>query len=345
MYFIQLSRQRRGRVLAAMVLAATISACVADQTTAPKVNPPTSASPVVGPPRPDCWPNCATVGRILYARADTTERIGRIWVMNPDKTGQTQLTFGNGDDDYPAWSPDYQKIAFMSKRRGAWEIFIMNADGSGQTPITTAKKGEWDQTPSWSPDGSRIYFAHVTPDPGTPFYWHSQIYSVKPNGGGLIKVTNFADASVSDPSVSPDGKKLLVTRLTTNSWGDAHLFTINTDGTGLKQLANSDLGEGQAAWSPDGTKIVYIVNNGSTKTREVATMNADGTGQKVILALTGEQDDPSWSPDGSRIVFTDFGVNPWGWLFTVKTDGTGLTLLQNAFDLGASYYSPAWTRQ
>lgn len=343
MYFLQLSRQHRGRAVAAMFVAATISACVGDDSTAPTLKAPPGASAVIGTPKPSCWPKCATAGRILYTKFDTTLKVGRIWVMNADTTGRTQLTFGNGNDDYATWSPDYQKVAFMSKRRGAWEIFTMNADGSGQTPITTAKAGEWDQRPSWSPDGTRIYFSHVTPEPGSPFYYHGEIYSVKPNGGGLNKVTNFADASLWDPTMSPDGKKILVTRLTTNSWGDAHLFTINPDGTGLTQLANSDLGEGQGKWSPDGSKIAFIVNNGSTKTRELATMNADGTGQKVILALAGEQDDPSWSPDGSRIVFTDFGVNPWGWLFTVKTDGTGLTLLQNAFDL-ASYSSPAWYR-
>jgi TolB protein len=342
MYFIQLSRQRRGRVVAAMVVAATISACVADEPTVPSANAPTGASAQLGTPKPNCWPKCSTVGRILYTKFDTTLKVGRIWVMNGDTTGRTQLTFGNGNDDYPAWSPDYQKVAFMSKRRGAWEIFVMNADGSGQTPITTAKPGESDQYPSWSPDGSKIYFSHVTPD-AAPLYWHSALYSVKPNGAAYTAVADLAGVSLWDPAVSPDGKKILVTRLTTGSWGDAHLFTINPDGTGLTQLANTDLGEGQGTWSPDGTKIAFIVNNGYSKSRELATMNANGSGMKIVFPLTGEQDDPSWSPDGSRIVFTDFAVNPWGWLYSVKSDGTGLTLLQNGLDLG-SYSSPAWSR-
>ncbi len=342
MYFIQLSRQYRGRVVAAMLVAATVSACVEDQPTAPAVKVPTDAPASLGAPKPNCWPKCAAASRILYVKGDTTLKIGRIWVMNPDKTGQTQLTLGNGDDDQPAWSPDYQKVAFVSKRRGAWEIFIMNADGSGQTPLTTAVPGQWDDHPSWSPDGSKIYFAHVSPDTAA-FVWHSEIYSVKPNGTGLTKVTNFADASLFDPTVSPDGKKILVTRMTTGSVADGHLFTINTNGTGLTQITNTDLGEGMAAWSPDGTKIVFILNNGMPNYRELATVNADGTGLKVILERPGPQEHPSWAPDGSRIVFADFGLNKWGWLLTVKPDGTGLTQLEETFDLG-SYYSPAWSR-
>jgi len=342
MYFPQLSRQYRGRAVAAMIVAATLSACVEDQPTAPNANVPTKASAVIGTPKPNCWPKCAPVARILYVKGDTTLKIGRIWVMNPDKTGQTQLTFGNGDDYQPTWSPDYQKVAFISKRRGAWEVFVMNADGSGQTPVTTEGAGQRDDHPSWSPDGTRIYFAHTSTDP-VSLQYHSEIYSVKPNGTGLTKVTNFANANLYDPTVSPDGKKILVTRLTGNSFVDAHLFTINTNGTGLAQITNTDLGEGMGAWSPDGSKIAFIINNGMPDYRELATVNADGTGLTVILERVGTQEHPSWAPDGSRIVFVDFGVNKWGWLFTVKPDGTGLTQLQDTFDLG-SYDTPAWSR-
>jgi len=42
-------------------------------------------------------------------------------------------------------------------------------------------------------------------------------------------------------------------------------------------------------------------------------------------------------------VFVDLLVNKWGWLFTVKPDGTGLTQLEDPLDVG-SYYSPMWSR-
>ena len=344
MSFIQLSRQYRGRAVAAMIVAAGLAACAEDQPTAPISKVPTEASSQLGGnPKPNCWPNCAPVARILYVKGDTTLKIGRIWVMNPDKTGQTQLTFGNGDDDYPSWSPDYKKVAFQSKRRGGWEIFVMNADGSNQTPITTVPPGAWDDHPTWSPDGKKIYFTRAAWDAANSM-WHGDIYSVNPNGGGLTKVTNYQNVGLFDPTVSPDGKKILVTRTTAGVFDVGHLFTINTDGTGPTQITNTDMGEGMAAWSPDGTKIVLVTNNNYPNYREIATVNTDGTGFKMILARPGPQEHPSWAADGSRIVFVDFGgSNKWGWLFTVKPDGTGLTQLQESFDLG-SYYSPSWSR-
>src|SRR5687768_10024527 len=78
-----------------------------------------------------------------------------IYIMKGDGTGLRQLTFNEGEDLDPTWSPDGSKIAFMSDRDGgAWEIYVMNADGSGQTRLTNNLF--MDTRPSWSPDGTRI---------------------------------------------------------------------------------------------------------------------------------------------------------------------------------------------
>src|SRR3972149_1032975 len=53
-----------------------------------------------------------------------------IYVMNPDGTGQTNLTHQPASDCCPAWSADGRKIAFVSDRPGDFDIFVMNADGS-----------------------------------------------------------------------------------------------------------------------------------------------------------------------------------------------------------------------
>jgi Tol biopolymer transport system component len=49
----------------------------------------------------------------------------------------------------PAWSPDGSRIAFESYRDGNFEIYVMNADGSGQTRITNNTAN--DESPDWSP--------------------------------------------------------------------------------------------------------------------------------------------------------------------------------------------------
>ena len=94
----------------------------------------------------------------------TSNRTGtsQVYVMNADGSSQTQLTFDpQPKDQVPDWSPDGAKIAYLADTHGisdvvspSWgDIWVMNADGSGQHPITDG--GSWYGT-AWSPDGTRI---------------------------------------------------------------------------------------------------------------------------------------------------------------------------------------------
>jgi TolB protein len=94
----------------------------------------------------------------------TSNRTGtsQVYVMNADGSGQTQLTFDlQPKDQVPDWSPDGSKIAYLADTHGvsdvvnpSWgDIWVMNADGSGQHPITS---GATYYGTAWSPDGSRI---------------------------------------------------------------------------------------------------------------------------------------------------------------------------------------------
>ncbi|MFI5135612.1 MAG: TolB family protein, partial [Chitinophagales bacterium] len=60
----------------------------------------------------------------------------QIYLVNVDGTNLRKLTSGNYNNEWPSFSPDGKKIAFESTRDGNPEIYVMNADGSGQTRIT-----------------------------------------------------------------------------------------------------------------------------------------------------------------------------------------------------------------
>ena len=124
-----------------------------------------------------------------------------IYVMNRDGSNVVRLTTEN--DLAPHWSPDGTKIAFMSSRvGGVFQVFVMNADGSGQRQLTTV--GD-NRLPQWSQDGTRIAFTGYRVVDGTPA---NGIYLMNPDGSGQVNVTNAGSMFDTVSSWSNDGGEI-----------------------------------------------------------------------------------------------------------------------------------------
>ena len=235
------------------------------------------------------------------------------------------------------------KIAFNSDRSGVTEIYVMNADGSGQTNVS---HGAGDITDgAWSPDGSRIAF---TSDRGG----NRNIYVVNADGSGLTNVSNDPCGAFllggglpgGQLGWSPDGSRIAFSSGQTGSGGGSNpgagdcgstIKVVNADGSGLTDLTN---GPGSCCWSydgwsPDGSRFAFTSDRDGNI--EIYVVNADGSGLTNVSNDPGfnnfsdnpGNDGSAWSPDGSRVSFISSCKVVGGKvdLNVVNADGSGLT--------------------
>lgn len=193
-----------------------------------------------------------------------------------DGSEQTKLTNNDAHDRNPSWSPDGNKIAFESARDGNREIYVMNADGSGQMRLTNTSITTGNEEPDWSPDGTKIIFTTTRDDPpaGNFLPPGNSIYTMNVDGSGQASLFagNLSFESHS-PHFSPDGTKVVF------SGGGFEegvvVYTINADGTGQRALTS-------IAESPD-----WGVQPRSTPDQQsVLTVNAVSQDNKVLHVYT-----------------------------------------------------------
>ena len=120
---------------------------------------------------------------------------GEILPLTDDKDGLTQ-------NFSPSFSPEGDRIVFVSSRRGQRDIYLLDLESQKTISLTSDEAD--DRSPVFSPDGRWVYF--ISNREGGVF----NLFSVGPEGRKAIRQHTRVDSGVFEPSISPDGERILV---------------------------------------------------------------------------------------------------------------------------------------
>jgi TolB protein len=144
----------------------------------------------------------------------------------------------------PSWSPDGRTIAFARVNPKSYQsgIWLVRPDGSRLRRILIGVKNATD--PVWSPDGT-----HLLVEDGRT------LYRVRPDGSGLRRIAQLsgdARGAIEDPQPawSPDGRSIVFCQMRVGALGRSDLWTVRSDGTGLRRLTRAPELDRDPTWGP-----------------------------------------------------------------------------------------------
>lgn len=271
---------------------------------------------------------CLIWGFMIQAHASFPGKNGKIFFQITPNSGPTEIYSmdadgGNvvqltsiGDNRQPGCSADGTKVVFRSTRDGHQELYVMNADGSGQTRITRTSSSTSNAFPAWSTDGTKIAFASTRS--GRQQLW---VIDVSNNLANCInndcpaqQLTNFPVNIASNPRYSPDGKKIVITQLHSSDFLAS--YVMNPDGSNVVQFTDASIAAGVPDWSPDASQINYSDNNcgscllgsnvfiADAPGPDFSTPITDAQARQITFGNNGNNQTARYSPNGQLLTFS-----------------------------------------
>jgi Tol biopolymer transport system component len=297
---------------------------------------PTDFQPRTKTSTPIPTPQGGGTGEIAFAsnRSGTTQ----IWIANMDGTNLRQITDTMEGACQPAWSPDGQRLVFISPCESNHEsypgagLFVINVDGSESDPVPLTNTLGGDYDPTWSPDGTHIAFTSLRNGGRASIY----IYSLQ---DGIVERLSDEYSRDMQPAWSPDGSKIV---FTTTRNGPYQIWLMDANGQNQTLFShNEDWINTYPAWSPDGQLILFTQK---TKPAEfprlvVAPLDEEGMREFIINQNPIPMREAQFSPDGFWMAAESWPGGRNHDIYVMTANGAGRYALDHD---PANDFDPVW---
>lgn len=216
-------------------------------------------------------------------------------------------------------------------------IYVVRADGSGQTAITSP--AAYTDHPRWSRDGRQIVFTKRN-SAGDGY----AIWKMNARGESQTFIFNVYGSGIDapgQPAFSPRADRIAF--VTCDCWDPVDIIGIaNADGSNGVEVDRAYISTYGLDWAPTGDKLLYSESTYGHNTRSywIASINIDGTDKHVLTTPAQANNyDSVWSPDGSKIAFvSDRDGNSE--IYTMNSDGSNQLRVTNST---AGDFQPTWS--